>query len=107
MSKDLKKAEYFVLYRPLFTQRQQNTLDMYYIDDLSLSEISKEIGITRQGVFNCIDKSEERLDELEDALGLFRKRGELNDTVDQLKALIKSGKKKAAMELAEKLKDIY
>ena len=107
MSKDLKKAEYFVIYRSLLTEKQQETLDMYYINDLSLSEISKEINIARQGVFNCINKSEEKLVELEAALGLYRKRDEMNKAVNELKAVIKGGNKKVAMELADKLKDIY
>ena len=46
---------------------------LYYFSDLSLGEISEETGITRQAAFNCIKKCEERLTELEKALGLLKK----------------------------------
>ena len=71
MAKDLNKADYYDIYKPLLTEKQCWIMEMYYFSDLSLSEISEETGITRQAAFNCIKKSEERLEELEKALSLF------------------------------------
>ena len=69
MAKDLHFTLLLDVYGPLLTEKQRETLDFYYNEDLSLGEISEETGITRQGVMNCIKKCEQRLLELEDALG--------------------------------------
>ena len=42
------------IYGALLTDRQRDVLDLYYNDDLSLSEISENLGITRQGVRDAI-----------------------------------------------------
>lgn len=106
MAKDIKRAEYFIAYKDLLTKKQQETMEMYYISDLSLSEISRELNITRQGVFNCISNSEEHLDELENAVGLVRKREEMEEALLELEGYIRDGSKSKALELLEKLRDI-
>ena len=75
-------------YGTLLTDRQRVTLELYYGEDLSLGEISEETGITRQGVMNCIHKSEKKLFELETRLGLIRKFRELSEDIDKLEGLI-------------------
>jgi len=76
------------VYGALLTDRQRVTLELYYGEDLSLGEISSETGITRQGVLNCIHKSEKKLFELETRLGLIRKFRELTEDIDKLEGLI-------------------
>ena len=76
------------VYGSLLTDRQRVTLELYYGEDLSLGEISEETGITRQGVMNCIHKSEKKLYELETKLGLIRKFRELTEDIDRLEGLI-------------------
>jgi hypothetical protein len=76
------------VYGALLTDRQRVTLELYYGEDLSLGEISEETGITRQGVMNCIHKSEKKLFELETKLGLIRKFRELSEDIDKLEGLI-------------------
>ena len=60
MAKDLENTILFDVYGSLLTEKQRETLEYYYNDDLSLGEISEETGITRQGVMNCIKTSEAR-----------------------------------------------
>ena len=76
------------VYGALLTDRQRVTLELFYGEDLSLGEISEETGITRQGVMNCIRKSEKKLFELETRLGLIRKFRELSEDIDKLEGLI-------------------
>ena len=80
---------------------------MYYISDLSLSEISRELNITRQGVFNCITNSEEKLDEIENAIGLMKKREKLEETLLELEGFIRDDNKSKALETLEKIREIY
>ena len=49
------------IYGELLTEKQQNVLDLYYNNNLSLAEVAEEIGITRQAVKDSIVKGEKRL----------------------------------------------
>ncbi len=90
MSKDLNYTMLLDVYGALLTEKQRDTLDFYYNEDLSLGEISEELGITRQGVMNCIKKCEQRLTELEEALGLVSRFTGLKTDIERLEALIHS-----------------
>lgn len=57
-------------YGDLLTERQQEFVDLYYNEDLSLSEIAENSGITRQGVRDVIVRAERTLTELEEKTGI-------------------------------------
>lgn len=77
--KDLKIGFLLDFYGDMLSERKRIVLDRYYNDDLSLSEIADEIGISRQGVRELIKKAEDELLFYEEKLGLaarFRLAGE-------------------------------
>lgn len=49
MAKDLNVTILLDVYGQLLTEKQRNAIDMYYNEDLSLSEIADVIDISRQG----------------------------------------------------------
>ncbi len=61
------------LYGELLPERQREIFRLYHEDNFSLSEIGTEFGITRQGVHEAVKRSEERLIEYEEKLGLAKK----------------------------------
>ena len=61
------------LYGNLLTNKQQEFIDDYYNNDLSLSEIAQNNNITRQAVRDNIKKGEKKLFEYEEKL-MFMKR---------------------------------
>ena len=72
-----RKVEISILceiYGKLLTKKQLNILDNYYNLDLSLSEIAENEGITRQAVRDIIKKGENKLFELEEKLGIIKKK---------------------------------
>ena len=71
--KKLDMVYLYDLYAPLLNDRQREILDLYYNEDQSLAEISENVGITRQGVRDCIVKAEMLLSGYEEALGLRKK----------------------------------
>lgn len=99
MAKDLNKADCYDIYKPLLTEKQCAIMEMYYFSDLSLGEISEETGITRQAAFNCIKKSEERLEELEKALELLKKRNEIKEILKKLRSSININDTKESQNL--------
>ena len=60
----------FDFYGKLLSLRQFNIVEMFYIHDLSLAEIGEELDITRQGVYDSLKRSEKKLYEYEENLGL-------------------------------------
>ncbi len=63
----------FDFYGKLLTEKQFNVIEMFYIEDLSLSEIGEELNITRQGVYDTLKRAEEKLYQFEKTLGLASK----------------------------------
>ena len=63
----------FDFYGKLLSYKQYTAIELYYIDDLSLAEIGKELGISRQGVYDTLKRAEQKLYEYEDILGLVKK----------------------------------
>ena len=44
-------------YGELLTDKQRECLDLHYNEDLSLSEIAEQLGISRQGVWDNIRRA--------------------------------------------------
>lgn len=73
VAKDLNISDLLDLYGMLLTEKQRDSLVLYYNDDLSLSEIAENMGISRQGVRDSIKRGEEALLSYEEIIGLQRK----------------------------------
>lgn len=87
MSKNIENAILLDTYGSMLTEKQYDTLSLYYDEDLSLSEIAENMGITRQGVHKCIRTAEEYLTQLEETLGFAQKYRKVCDLCDKLTAL--------------------
>ncbi len=86
--KDLKIGVLLDFYGDVLSDRRRLVLDLYYNDDYSLSEISEEIGITRQGVLDTIKKGKDELLFFEEKLGLWEKFRKASDASKKLSELI-------------------
>jgi predicted DNA-binding protein YlxM (UPF0122 family) len=73
VAKDLEIVTLLDFYGEMLTQKQHDFLEYYYNDDLSLSEIAANEGITRQGVRDAIKRAEKQLFDMEEKLGLVRR----------------------------------
>ena len=71
-------------YGELLTERQKEFYDLYYNEDLSLSEIAENYGISRQGVRDVIVRAEAYLTEIEDKTGLVKRFMQLSPHVDAI-----------------------
>lgn len=63
----------FDFYGQLLTDKQIEIVDMYYNHDLSLSEISEQLGISRQGVYDTLKRAEKTLFDYEEKLKLVNR----------------------------------
>lgn len=57
-------------YGALLSENQLEVMTMYHEDNLSLSEIADELGMTRQAVHYTLKKAETKLEEYDNKLGL-------------------------------------
>ena len=73
MEKNVKVSMLCQIYGKLLTKKQYSVLDDYYNNDLSLSEIAENLGITRQAVRDNIKKGENKLFEFEETLGFMKR----------------------------------
>ncbi len=91
-SQAYRMAMLFDFYGDVLTPRQKEFYDLYYNEDLSLSEIAENSGITRQGVRDVIVRAEAVLTDLEDKTGLIRRfhamRGQLEEIRQDAQAIL-------------------
>ena len=86
--KDLTISYLLDFYGEILSERKQTVLSMYYNEDMSLSEIADEIGISRQGVRDLLKKSEDELTFFEEKLGLFKTFKEAQGLLAHLKSAL-------------------
>ena len=89
----------FDFYQDLLTEKQSNLLREYYFEDLSLSEMAEQHGISRQSAFDTIKKAEQKLLDYEEKLHLFAKYQSNEQALLKIKALCE--------KLSENLEDEY
>ncbi|UKI23359.1 MAG: hypothetical protein L6V88_02205 [Anaerotruncus sp.] len=74
MAKKISKYRFFLIFTAKCLQKKQHDFLIYYYDeDLSLSEIAENEGITRQGVRDAIKRAENQLFDMENRLGLAKR----------------------------------
>ena len=71
-------------YGELLTPRQRECCDLYYNDDLSLSEIAEACGISRQAAWDHIRRATAALEETEEKTGLIRRQQKTAEHLKQL-----------------------
>ena len=85
MPKDLGVSQLLLVYGNLLPEKQRLLCELYFDEDLSLSEISENEGITRQGARDAIKRAEAQLKTYEEALKLIEKTNELRAAAARVK----------------------
>ena len=82
----MENRDYIIIlydyYGELFNEKQREYFEYYYFDNLSLGEISDNLGISRNAVHKSIRSMEEKLYFYEEKLKLYKKNIELNKIID-------------------------
>ena len=77
------------LYKDLLTDKQQEVMDMYFLYDLSLSEIALDTNTSKAAVFDLIKRTSKTLENYEAKLHLLEKREKIYKLVDNLDEKLK------------------
>ena len=74
-------------YGALLTERQQDILKMYVDNNLSLSEVSEELGISRQAVKDALDNAITTLKNTEEKLQFISRDDNIKKQIEENKNL--------------------
>lgn len=84
MEKIVEQGLLYDFYGELLTEHQRRIYEDVVIDDMSLSEIALEQGISRQGVHDLIRRCDRTLQGYESRLHLIEKFQKVRHTVEQI-----------------------
>ncbi|MGM0522577.1 MAG: putative DNA-binding protein [Bacillota bacterium] len=60
-------------YQALLTPKQRSYMELYYLEDYSLGEISDTFDVSRQAVYDNIKRTEKMLESYEERLKLYER----------------------------------
>lgn len=96
----------FDFYQALLTPKQRNYMEMYYLEDYSLGEISESFEVSRQAVYDNIRRTEAMLEAYEEKLQLYEKFQARRNIVEQLADTLITASIPEAKQLIKKLKEL-
>lgn len=82
MLSHIEANELLDVYGELLTNRQQEILSLYYQEDLSYSEISEELNISRAAVQDSVQKSMKQLEKYESVIQYIKKKKQILSLIE-------------------------
>ena len=104
--KNLEMSYLMDFYGNLLRDKQREIMQMYYQEDLSLSEIASEFGITRQGVRDNIVRAEKELTNYEISLGLWKKFSRISENLGRIRTLVEEQDNDASAEIIKLIDEV-
>ncbi len=83
--KTLRMNYLFDFYQSLLTNKQRNYLELFYLEDYSLSEIADTFSDSRQAVYENIRITGDLVEEYEKKLELYQKFEQRREIYDEMK----------------------
>lgn len=106
MENIVKQSLLYDFYGELLTEHQRNIYEEVVFNDLSLSEIAEEQGISRQGVHDLIKRCDKILSGYEEKLHLISKFQQTRQMAKEIKKLTREYLETQNMELIQKIDQI-
>lgn len=98
MDKNLEISLLFDFYGQMLTDTQQEAVNLYYNDDLSLKETADILSMSRQGVRDALERAKKSLYSFEENLGLCKR---FSKTQQGLEQIIKNAEQLVALSSDE------
>ena len=106
MNEILEQALLYDFYGELLTDHQTEVYEQFVLEDLSLGEIAREEGISRQGVHDLVKRCSQTLKGYEEKLHLVEKFVSVREKVKQIDELLDGYEKENAEELVADIRKI-
>ena len=106
IEKYINQGTLYDFYGKLLTVHQQRIYEDVVFNDLSLSEIAENEGISRQGVSDLIKRCNKSLVSYEEKLGLIKKFDETKSYVKEIQKIVKIYQDTKDEGLVEKIDEL-
>ena len=108
MNEILEQALLYDFYGELLTEHQKEIYEQFVLEDLSLSEIAEQAGISRQGVHDLVKRCQKTLEGYEAKLHLVEKFLSVREKVNQIGETLTEYErdKKDPGEMAARIREI-
>ncbi len=103
MDEIFKQSLLYDFYGELLTEHQKEIYEQFIVDDLSLSEIAKDAGISRQGVHDLIKRCNKILEEYEEKLHLVERFLSVKEKVHQIDGLLAEAEENQLIQKIRKI----
>ena len=100
----MRLGRLFDIYGGLLTDKQQQCLRLYFYDDLSLSEIGDELGVSRQAVHDLLKRVEQTLERNEEKLRILERMERERGMLRQALALLRTRRQEDYKEATDLLR---
>jgi uncharacterized protein len=77
-------------YGALLTDKQRKCIEMHFLNDFSLSEIADEFGVSRQAIYDIINRTRQMLVDYEGKLGLVRRYQTEQECIQDIFSIMKN-----------------
>lgn len=106
IDKTVRMNYLYDFYAELLTEKQNQYMTMYYLDDWSLGEIAEHFSISRQAVYDNIRRTAVLLEEYENKLQLFEKYEGRKKQIQKMKQLLEQGEHPHLNEVVRALENL-
>lgn len=106
MEKKLMQTYLYDFYGDLLNEHQRSIYEDFVLNDLSLSEIAEEEGISRQGVHDLVKRCDRMLEGYEQKLHLLERFLKLKEQVLLIRTLTGENQNKDVTEVMAEIKAI-
>lgn len=104
VNKMMEQGMLYDFYGELLTAHQRKIYEDAVLNDLSLSEIAEEQGISRQGVYDLLKRCDKILIDYENKLHLVERFAQIKDKIYQINSLTDNEEiKRLSSEIIEEL----
>ncbi len=103
----VKLSYLYDFYGPLLKEKNREIFEEYVLNDLSLSEIAGQYGITRQGVYDIVKRCTGNLEIYEEKLKLFERFQQAKKRLERLEEMVKEDGPVEREEILNLTREIY
>ena len=106
MNEIVEKTLLYDFYGELLTPHQKDIYEQYILEDLSLSEIAVNQGVSRQGIHDLVRRCEKILEGYENKLHLVEKFLAIRDNVSEIEELFERYDKEDELTVDELMMNV-
>lgn len=106
MNEILEQALLYDFYGELLTSHQKEIYEQFVLEDLSLSEIAEDAGISRQGVHDLVKRCNRTLEGYEEKLHLVEKFLSIKEKLHHMNELLEKEDAECENPLIQKIRQI-